>query len=358
MRRLIRDENGATAVVVAILLALLIGMSALVVDLGDGMWERRMLQNSADAAALAVAIDCAQGDCAEFGTTADTYASDNNFRGAFVSSVVGPDGNDPTPQGGEVTVTTRTGESGGEGRLRQFFSGVLGQEQGLATGASATAVWGAVSMADASIPLTISMCDWEDAAGIVFDVEDLENNNLSNLPTIDELPTGDYYGKTKGATIRFHNAKDDPDGCEAKPGHDGDGDEKLPAGWGWLAESEGCKIKNVGAEEDGSFWGEVDTGNNASSIQCLEDSLGTAVVVPVFIDFKKTNPKDQYRLYAPAAFYLTGYRFPSHEKPSKSLRPCAPPETCISGHFVLKTEAGQVPTGDIDLGINTVALKN
>jgi Flp pilus assembly protein TadG len=356
MRRLKQDESGATAVIVAILLTVLVGITAFVVDIGDVLWERRMLQNSADAAALAVAIDCAQGDCLDYQATASAYAEDNNFRGAHVVSVVGSDGvSPPTPEGLEVTVTTSTGDSSGEGRLRQWFAGVLGQDEGLATGAAATAVWGAVSMADSALPLTISMCDWEDALGFPFDPDNL--SPLTGLPTVAELPAGDYFGKTKGVTIQFHNTGD-PDDCEAKPGHDADGDGKLPAGWGWLGEDEvvDCAIKNVSAEEDGSFWAYKDPGNNPNKA-CLDAALGKAVVVPVFIDFLKGNPRDQYRLYAPAAFYLTGYRFPGMVAPSTALRPCNPPDTCISGHFVLKTEAGKVPTGDIDLGVKSVALR-
>jgi Flp pilus assembly protein TadG len=357
MRRIVNDESGATVVIVGILLTVLIGMAAFVVDLGDVMWERRMLQNGADAAALAVAIDCAQGDCLDYETTAASYAEENNQRGAYVLSVVGPDGAPPTPEGMEVTVTTRTGDASGEGRLRQWFSGVLGQDEGLATGASATAVWGAVNMADAALPLTVSMCDWEDSLGFEFDPNNLAP--ITGLPTVEDLEAGNYYGKTKGVTIQFHNSKDPVDDCEAKPGHDGDGDGKLPAGWGWLAEDEivGCTIKQVSAEADGSFWAHKDPGNNPQKA-CLDAALGTAVVLPVFIDFRLGNPRDEYRLYAPAAFYLTGYRFPGMAAPSNALRPCDPPATCISGHFVLKTEAGQLPTGDIDLGVKSVLLKN
>jgi uncharacterized membrane protein len=71
MRRLKSSEEGTIAAVVAVMLLVLLGMAALVVDIGDGYWERRMLQNSADAAALAVAGDCVQGDCGAFIATAD-----------------------------------------------------------------------------------------------------------------------------------------------------------------------------------------------------------------------------------------------------------------------------------------------
>ena len=45
------------------MLVALIGVGALVIDVGRLYVERRDLQNGADAAALAVAQDCAAGDC-------------------------------------------------------------------------------------------------------------------------------------------------------------------------------------------------------------------------------------------------------------------------------------------------------
>ena len=50
-------------VLVALLLAVLIGVGALVIDAGTFFAEKRELQNGADAAALAVAADCANGAC-------------------------------------------------------------------------------------------------------------------------------------------------------------------------------------------------------------------------------------------------------------------------------------------------------
>ena len=56
MKRLIptmKDQAGAVAVTVAILLVLLVGFAALAIDVGYLMVTRNELQNVADAAALA-----------------------------------------------------------------------------------------------------------------------------------------------------------------------------------------------------------------------------------------------------------------------------------------------------------------
>ena len=66
MRSLTRnhdDDRGAVLVWVALMLVVLLGIGALVIDVGALYAERRQLQNGADAAALAVAADCAEGDC-------------------------------------------------------------------------------------------------------------------------------------------------------------------------------------------------------------------------------------------------------------------------------------------------------
>lgn len=66
MRRLnLDDEGGAVTVIVAILLPVLLGMSALVVDVSRVYQERRELQNGADAAALAVAENCARAQAGQ-----------------------------------------------------------------------------------------------------------------------------------------------------------------------------------------------------------------------------------------------------------------------------------------------------
>ena len=61
------------------MLVVLVGMGALVIDIGALYVERRELQNGADAAALAVAQDCVEGDCGSGGGAAQAqkYANLN-----------------------------------------------------------------------------------------------------------------------------------------------------------------------------------------------------------------------------------------------------------------------------------------
>ncbi|MBF0672758.1 MAG: hypothetical protein IR160_09260 [Salinibacterium sp.] len=59
------DEQGATAVMVAILSVLMLGMLGFVVDYGVVEAKRSQLQVAADAAALAIANDCSSGNTAQ-----------------------------------------------------------------------------------------------------------------------------------------------------------------------------------------------------------------------------------------------------------------------------------------------------
>ncbi len=59
----VKDDEGAVAVLVAVLMVALLGFGAIVIDLGQVFAERRQLQNGAEAAALAVAYDCPRSVC-------------------------------------------------------------------------------------------------------------------------------------------------------------------------------------------------------------------------------------------------------------------------------------------------------
>jgi len=64
LRRLRQDESGAVIVLVAIMIATLIGLAALVVEIGNVAYTQRRLQATADMAALAGAAEIACISCA------------------------------------------------------------------------------------------------------------------------------------------------------------------------------------------------------------------------------------------------------------------------------------------------------
>lgn len=79
MRRRMKDESGAVAVVVALSIVVLVGMAALAVDAGYLYSVRRQLQTAADAAALAgCRVMIEDGSEGEILAEARVYAEDEN----------------------------------------------------------------------------------------------------------------------------------------------------------------------------------------------------------------------------------------------------------------------------------------
>jgi len=138
MRRLNRhrrDDDGVVAITVTILAAVLLVMAAFSVDIGSAVAIARSAQNSADAAALAIATDCS--------------------RGAGASS--------PTPYLTNGQTATSTGCNGGSvtATVRRTKEWTLGKLVGLGSYTKtrqATAKWGALGSATGTFPITIGTC--------------------------------------------------------------------------------------------------------------------------------------------------------------------------------------------------------
>src|SRR3954447_8949498 len=94
MQRLMKDERGAVAIIVALIMVGLLGFTALAVDVAAAWSEKKQLQNGADAGALAIAQACAKGACGTPSATAQTYADLNR--------------NNPTASGITTTADTST----------------------------------------------------------------------------------------------------------------------------------------------------------------------------------------------------------------------------------------------------------
>src|SRR4051794_972512 len=77
VKRLLREEHGNTLVIVAAFLPVVIGLMALVTDVGNGFTHKRHLQTQADAGVLAAGSEFAK--CAS-GTTAGNTAIESVAR--------------------------------------------------------------------------------------------------------------------------------------------------------------------------------------------------------------------------------------------------------------------------------------
>jgi len=184
LRAMARDDRGAVVVLVSILLAagVLTGMLAVVVDLGRLYAERRVVQNSADAAALAVAQHCAK-------SSADpACANQSNARAVAVNLANGnaPDGFTdvtevcgtsplatcsgtqetwsnclpPTAAQKFARVRTRTMQSSGDFFFPAIFAGATSPEgkPNLSAGACAQAAWGSATSAMVVLPFVLPAC--------------------------------------------------------------------------------------------------------------------------------------------------------------------------------------------------------
>jgi len=143
------DERGAVAVLVALLLVPLLGCGAIAVDVASLYADREKLQTAADAAAIAVALDCAGGACGNTTATATAALTAN------AGSAQGAALNTPTVavSGNTVTVTVSADQA-------HWFAPVLGVDSTRVT-ASATATWTPTNTAVAQLPLALSWCEYQ-----------------------------------------------------------------------------------------------------------------------------------------------------------------------------------------------------
>jgi len=300
MRRL-KDERGATMIIVAMVMAVLLAMVGLAVDAGALYLERRELSNAADAAVLAIAEDCALGtrscDPATAGATAAQYADENSRDGVSAVALLSLD-----PSGRSVTVVTGTRNPDGTTKVRPFFAQVVGWD-GMTVEASATAIWGYPRTVRTFLPLVISEC---------------EHPRGTPLPTTERI----YY---------FHDGNNAEE-CNAVAGMDTDGDGKLSGGFGWLSSSGDCD-----AMLTAGFWQGADPGSSppsACSPSEFAALIGAEVPLPIFDDIEGLGSGGRYHLAGFGLFHVTGYNFGGQYKaPSAASAPCSGDERCISGYF-------------------------
>jgi Flp pilus assembly protein TadG len=294
--RLRRDDAGATLLVVAIMMTVLLGMGALVIDVGKLYVERRELQNGADAGAFAVAQDCAKGACGPATSTAQTYANDNagdhkagikEVCGAgpgLVACAVKPAN---APANGWVKVTTTTPA---DNKVSFSFAPVFGRTSG-ARQATAVATWGGPTQGT-TIPVTLSVCDFQALGGSI---------------------DGTTFPGSQGY-IYTHTSSKAPK-CDAK----GNG-QIVPGGFGWLDHDEAtCKVTVANGIVDG------DTGNNTECKNFWATWLGTDVLVPLYNAATGTGSGAQFTVVGFAALTLQGYCLGSN----------------VEGHLTPKDAAGK-----------------
>ena len=272
MRRLKNGEDGAVAVIMAIFMVVLLGMAAIVVDVGMIYAERFQLQNGADAAALAIAQDCAAGRCANPGATATLLAGKNAHDGVSAATAV--------ISGKTVTVRTSTATPDGGSAVKHWFAPVLGIKS-TTVEAEAKASWGSPSKATV-FPFTAPRCMFDSA------------------PKDVEL----WITSTSTCT--------------------GAGGKTLPGAFGWLdADAKnGCQtsvdVHQVIGGEPGK------SGPKGCHID------GTTILLPVYASASGNGNNVSYVIDGFAAFKVTAHSWPSEKRSETGCNNC----TGVKGKFI------------------------
>lgn len=310
MRRLISNlrsdgERGATAIVVALLMTVLLGFAGLAVDLGASYAKHTELQNGADAAALALAQEFGADKCVDTGsavTDATTWVRQNVNK-----DTADAEGLPDCLADYKLRVIA-------DATLDHWFMPVVGKSSS-DLAADATVEWG-VPVAGTTIPLTIAQCSFENQAG---------------APYLDETVTiwmPDPSASSVGG--------DDPCGW-----HD-----VLPSGGFGVLDNNNCNATiavpewEVGSAPGGSGWSNCD----------VKPLLNQTHLIPIYgdLEWSGNGQNATYRILKFAAFTLEGYKFQQGKAGSggKSCETPAPSwsdqKNCIVGTFIEYVELEDV----------------
>jgi hypothetical protein len=145
----LRDDSGATLVIVAISLLVILGMSAIVIDLGNLLGARRRIVQAADSAAHAAALSCGMGlGQSDADARVVEYATTNAGNAQLVEGFPFYDPSCEAPFG-RVTVELTSEE-------QQFFAPALGESSTGRVWWRATALWGAAAGGAGMMPFMLS----------------------------------------------------------------------------------------------------------------------------------------------------------------------------------------------------------
>lgn len=379
MRRLTRgrgQERGAVAVIVAVLFGMFVltGVAALTIDAGSLYAERRVLQNGADAASLALAQACANNDLvkcsdqsavtppwpdltslANLNSTDDGLTDIDSVCGStapFVdcaslpplpATLVACTNLPPTlPATAKwVEVRTKTRSTAANPALvSRIFANLSNPAYaGQGVRACARAAWGPASGLKTVVPVTFSECEWK--------LGTLTGAAYGNAPpftlTNPETPLREI-------ALAF-NAPADAE-CATWAGHD------LPGGFGWLCHGDTCtppSPADCSISVDGNGWVDVITGIGGGS-DCkpeMNAAVGHMVYLPIFDCMSKTKTfcdntaggtHTFYRIKGYAAFFVTAidiagglkksYRPPDYPTAASAATCTAKGGKCMYGWFV------------------------
>jgi hypothetical protein len=156
----LREERGGIAVMVAVLAPILFGLAAIAIDTAAIWSARQQVENGADAAVIAVAMDCARNPCDDMeqvkATARQAFFNNNE---AAKGSNLGSGEAQITVSGRQVSVVqTRPWV------VNHFFAAALGKGKGELS-VQSYAEWAPATSGRADIPFAISWCTYLEKVG-------------------------------------------------------------------------------------------------------------------------------------------------------------------------------------------------
>ncbi|PNH81143.1 pilus assembly protein TadG-related protein [Arthrobacter sp. AFG20] len=287
MRRVSGNEDGAVAVMTALLIVFLLGVAAIVIDVGMIYVERFQLQNGADAAALAIAQDCAVGNCSQTAATATELAGKNANDGVSGATAVISDNN-------TVTVRTKTATPDGGTAVKHWLAPILGIDS-TQVQAVAKASWGSPSKATV-FPFTAPRCMFDTA------------------PKDTEL----WITSTSTCT--------------------GTGGKSLPGAFGWLDETD-KKSCRASVDVDQIMTGEP---GKSGPTNCNVD--GSTILLPVYDSKSGQGNNVYYSIAGFAAFKVTAHSWPNQQLSVSDCNKC----TGIRGTFITLVSLADLQTYGVE----------
>jgi len=345
-----RRDAGGVAVTVGILLAsgVLLGMSALVVDVGQLYVEREQLQSAADAAAMAVALDCVHGRevACTTDTTAERLADLNSSDGqSNVANICGDEphrwlakcvGSGPanltacinglplnTRGYVQVRTTTERPDATGDSRfiLPPIFAQTLaGGFRGSTVGACSRVAWGTPDFSFA-----FSVCE------NIFNEYTAHGTDLAPLRLTSALRRYEHeFVWQPGPYTGLCNDSDATAPSSA-------GRWSIPADFGWEDRTPGRTDCGVDMSHDSDTTQLLPDSPPFTQQECylrLRTVRGTREAIPVLV--VRQTASIWAEVVGVAAFVVTGYRI--QFRPGARTRyngACGPTgSVCVSGYFV------------------------
>jgi putative Flp pilus-assembly TadE/G-like protein len=358
-----RGERGAIGVLVAVLIGggVLVGMGALVIDVGQLYQERAELQDGADAAALGVAKTCAIGVCLPL--TAGLYAGPNASRltggTEGVSQVCGrgslllagcpgssgalTDCPAAPPFGTSyLDVHTTTQTAGGSSLLPPAFARtLLGNRgyRGAHVNACAQAEWGAPTVAVVA-GITISACEWDQATN--------QGNNYAPAPP---YPPNPFPAPGADQVLQLQGTGP-TGGCPSEPNG-----AAAAASFSWTDDPGGtCGLSINGA----IFGGDAGLSVSQPCRTLLSNARAnkSVIFVAVYVSASGSTSNLSFGLKGFAAFVVTGYHMGGFTAGDwlNASNDCTGNQFCLNGYFTTALIPSGHGLGGQDLGADIIKL--